>query len=460
MTSPTTMDISSLVNHDGEAAALPLIPRARSSLSLSHSSSPVFVPHSGPHSLSTSSPVATAPERPPTSPTRPKMPLRRRLRNDPKPIWAHLENEQLPPDLQRLQDERMAQRQQQAPQPSLAAAHAQHAPQAAPPPPPPPPPVNGAHAPAQRIPTTVPATGGLSGYERPISNDAHVFDGVSRQVLDFIWAQAITNETVRKAIAESDLTQLEVEARWGQIIDRTSHTRLRGFHTAETPLKPGVDVKFESTMTMEQHKRMNTYLNEQVGQSKRPEAARTNINYHHTREVDTFYALGSEELQQLPPMVQTMIQQVGPQRIRVTRDQKTNEVIRSLIKLRVQNLDISSPATEWDYRIGINLEVTYPGPVDHLVPAAEQGKSAESMKRQKDRMSYSWMGAYQIDLTQVILGPQKNHELELELDSGVLLDQADRVRRKEHNSFEQLINGMMTNLRVLSRKMTPGPSKS
>jgi polynucleotide 5'-triphosphatase len=450
VTSPTIMDISSLVNHDGEAAALPLIPRARSSLSLQHSSSPVAQ-----RTLSTSSPVATAPERPPTSPTRPKMPLRRRLRNDPKPIWAYLENEQLPPNVQRLQDERMAQRKQQAPRPSLAPTQAQHPPQA-----PPPLPVNGAHPPVQRIPTALPATGGLTGYERPISNDAHVFDGVSRQVLDFIWAQAITNETVRNAIAESELTQLEVEARWGQIIDRTSLTRLRGFHTAETPLKPGVDVKFESTMTMEQHKRMNLYLNKQVGQSKVPEAARTNINYNHTREVDAFYALGPEELQQLPPMVRNIIEQVGPQRIRVTRDQKTNEVIRSLIKMRVQNLDISSPATEWDYRIGINLEVTYPGPTDHLVPAAEQGQSAESMKRQKDRMSYSWLGAYQIDLTQVIQGPVKNHELELELDSGVLLDQADRARRKEPNSFEQLINGMMTNLRVLSRQMTAPPSKS
>jgi polynucleotide 5'-triphosphatase len=450
VTSPTTMDISSLVNHDGEATALPLIPRARSSLSVPHSSSPVYVPHSGPNSLSTSSPVATAPERPPTSPTRPKMPLRRRQRDDPKPIWAYLENEQLPPDLQRVLDERMAQRKQPAPQPSLAAAQAQHPPQA------PPPPVNAVQPPAQRIPTTLPVNGGLGGYERPISNDAHVFDDVSRQVLNFIWAQAITNETVRNAIAESELTQLEVEARWGHIIDRNSMTRLRGFHTAETPLKPGVDVKFESTMTMEQHKRMNRFLNEQVGQSKVPEAARANIDYHHTREVDTFYALGPQEVQQLPPMIQTVIEHAGPQRVRVTRDQKTNEVIRSLIKLRVQNLDISSPATEWDYRIGINLEVTYPGPIDHLEPAAEQGKSAESMKRQKDRMSYSWMGAYQVDLTQVIQGPVKNHELELELDSGVLLEQADRARRKEKNSFEQLINGMMTNLRVLSRRMTAG----
>jgi polynucleotide 5'-triphosphatase len=46
----------------------------------------------------------------------------------------------------------------------------------------------------------------------------------------------------------------------------------------------------------------------------------------------------------------------------------------------------------------------------------------------------------------------------LELGSDVLIDNADRVRRKEPNSFEGLINGMMYNLRVLSREITPsGP---
>jgi polynucleotide 5'-triphosphatase len=391
------------------------------------------------------------------------MPSRRWQRNDPKPIWAYLEGEQLPPDLQRLEDERLQQQAlQPPPQPAVQAQPSR--PPLAPSPalPPAPPPANGAHHPVQRISPTLPVTTGeLTGYERPISNDAHVHDEVSRQVADFIWAHATDSEHVRNAIAESEHTQLEVEARWGHIIDRSSKTRFRRFHTAETPLKPGVDVKFESTMTMEQHKRMNGYLNAQVGQSKLPEAARTNIDYVHTREVDTFYALGPEELRHLPPMVQGMIQQAGvAQRIRVTRDQKTNEVIRSLVKLRIQNLDISSPGTEWDYRVGINLEVTYTGPIDHLTPAAEAGKSPESMKRHKDRMSYSWMGAYQVDLTQVLTGTGKNHELELELDSGVLLDQADRMRRNEENSFVQLINGMMLNLRVLSRKMTGVPPKA
>lgn len=302
----------------------------------------------------------------------------------------------------------------------------------------------------------------LVGYERPVSNDAHVYDDVSRKVCDFIWTSAVNNELVRKAIAESPATQLEVEARWGQIIDTHSHDRLRGFHDTECVLRKNdnLGIKFESTMTMEQHKRMNMYLNGQVQRSapnsgnKRPE-----IKYNHTKEIDQFYEVSQKAFDNLPPTVRILIVQAAKkERIRVSKDAKTGEILRKIIKLRIANLEISSPQTEWDYRIGINLEIDYPGPVEDLEPSVDPGKTLQSMQRQKDRMSYSWLGAYQVDLTQVMQGPNKNHELELELDSQVLLDNADKVRRKEVNSFEPLISGMLNNLRVLSREITPqGP---
>jgi polynucleotide 5'-triphosphatase len=169
-----------------------------------------------------------------------------------------------------------------------------------------------------------------------------------------------------------------------------------------------------------------------------------------------FYELKQEQFATLPEMAKRMLHAAGGrQRIRVTRDQKTNEVIRSMIKYRIGNFEISSPQTEWDYRIGVNLEINYPGPVDDLAPVVEAGKTVESMKRQKDRMSYSWLGAYQVDLTQVQQGNTKNHELELELNSDVLIDNADKAKRQEPTKFEALINGMMNNLRVLSREITP-----
>lgn len=432
------MDISALVNHDGDAAVLP-----RRSIS-------------NPHSISAPSPVTSSANLPPTpsQPTRRQMPLKRK-RHDPKPIWAYREGEKLPPELQKQLEQRQQSRppapaaQQQPAPPQQAHPHAQ---------PSTPmvhrsgPPTNGNSAPPHASVTTE-----LAGFERPVSNDKHVYDEVSRKVCDFIWNLAINNETLRKAIAESEHTQVEVEARWGQIIDRQSNARLRGYHDTETIIKSqNMDLKFESTMTMEQHKRMNLYLNALVRESKAPNTSRAQVDYQHTREVDIFYELGQEQFSTLPETVKRIIHAGGArQRIRVTRDQKTGQVLRSMIKHRIGNLEISSPQTEWDYRVGINLEINYPGPVDNLEPVVEAGKSLESMKRYKDRMSYSWMGAYQVDLTQVQQGSQKNHELELELNSDVLLSNADKIGRGEDSQFEKLISGMMYNLRVLSREITP-----
>jgi polynucleotide 5'-triphosphatase len=434
------MDISALVNHDGDPAVLP-----RRSLSNAHS---LFVssPTTAPANLPT-----------PSKSTRRQMPLKRK-RHDPKPIWAYREGEELSPELKRVQE----QRQSRPPPPTVP-------PQPIPQSQPPPPPLahrNGGPPNGNGVPRPAITTRELSGFERPVSNDAHVYDEVSRKVCAFIWNQAADQRSlVRKAIAVSELTNLEIEARWGQIIERPINTRLRGYHDTETIIKSqaGRDLAFESTMTLQQHKAMNNYLNRQVQQSKLPGAARPPINYQHTKEVDTVYEMGQEQRATLPEAVKTLINDVGggrPQRIRVTRDQATKQVIRSMIKLKLANLEISSPQTMWDYRIGINLEISYPGPVDNLKPFVEPGKTEESMKRYKDRMSYAWLGAYQVDLTQVLHGSAKIHELELELTSDVLLSNADQNARGQPNEFENLIAGMMNNLRVLSREITlPVPGK-
>lgn len=411
-----------------------------------------------PHSTTASSPVPVTASLP-TPPPKAKhqhMSLKRK-RHDPKPIWAYREGEELPPELKQLEEQQRQQSRPPPPPPPVAHSqpHAQPPPQAPRPQSSPMGERNG-HASAEKG-APPPATGirELSGFERPISNDAHIYDDVSRNVCDFIWNMAVNNEAVRNAIADPKV-QLEVEARWGQIIDKQTDQRLRGFWRTETVLNTDVlEVKFESTMTAQQHKRMNMFLNAQVQQSKAPGAPRPSIDYRHTYETDMFYELDQQGFSSLNPVVQRLISAAGGrQRVRVTRDKNTGEFLRAIIKHRLGNLEVSSPKTEWDYRIGINLEIDFPGPIESLRPALEGGKTAEGMQRQKDRMSYSWLGAYQVDLTQVSQGSSKNHELELELDSGVLIAESDKIRRKEPTKFESLINGMMNNLRVLSREIT------
>ncbi|KAJ4286239.1 hypothetical protein N0V90_013273 [Kalmusia sp. IMI 367209] len=369
---------------------------------------------------------------------------RKRKRADPKPIWAVREAEVVDgQNLQQFLDQRQRQ-QSRPPQPQSQ---------------PPPGAIRNGHPPPPAMNASQPESSGtLIGYERPISDDRRVYDEVQRQVCDFLYDNVVTNNEIRQVIHESPETTVEVEARWGQIIRHATGQRLMGDHKTECVVRDVVtsmETRFESTMTVAQHQKMNQYLNKQVHLSK-PESPydRPEIRYKHTKVTDQQYELDQESLLRLSPATRNILGNKRA-RVRVSRDQKTGEVIASIIKHKVLNIEISSPQTEWDYRIGINLEIAFPGPVDGLTEAVEKGRGVEAMKRYKDRMSYSYLGAFQVDLTQVTQDGKKVHELELELDSTLLLDHGDRVRAQQPSEFETLINGMINNLRVLSREMTP-----
>jgi hypothetical protein len=285
---------------------------------------------------------------------------------------------------------------------------------------------------------------------------------MSRQVCDFIWNTIFNNKQVMKVVEQCPGTQVEIEARWGQIVNLMTGKRLRESHATECILRRdimAVGRRFESTMSINQHKNMNLLLNEQVAQS-RNDPNRAVIEYKHTKEVDVFYELDNDGFSSLPDPLKKILQRsLQPRqgvRVRVTRDLKDGHVVRKIIKHRVENLEISSPQTEWDYRIGVNLEIEYLGPIEGLNMVVEKDNRGRPLtsERKKDRMSYSWGKAYQIDLTQVLQGPKKNHELELELDAGLIFEARENMRRNLPDDFEPLVRGMINNLRVLSRQMT------
>lgn len=86
-------------------------------------------------------------------------------------------------------------------------------------------------------------------------------------------------------------------------------------------------------------------------------------------------------------------------RVRVSRDQKTKEVVGKIVKARVADLDLHIPMCPMDCRISVNLEWDWDGPMEELdALAASQGERQPD--RNKDRMTYTH-GHYQVDLTQV-----------------------------------------------------------
>jgi polynucleotide 5'-triphosphatase len=316
------------------------------------------------------------------------------------------------------------------------------------------------HAPAlalalapAHVPTQVTAAPGpspqphASSVLEPSLDNFEPYNDLTRQVGDWLWKFVVL------APDYGPDTQVEVEAKIGSLVDPSStHQRVSLPVQSEALLVPGQGPgrpRFESLMSMVQHKRLNEYLNRTVRMAKEP--GRQPVEYRHTRETDTFYDIPPSFLAGLNPEVLKVQQQTrrGP-RVRLTTDIKTREITATIIKFRVADLEIYCPNDDFDCRISISLETRYPHPIDGLVEHLDRGVSTARMK---DRLSYRHQG-FQVDLTQVT--PMANqadkvHELELELDTQRLLQEGRKVQTQQESEYEKLVGTFLNNIRVINR---------
>jgi len=201
----------------------------------------------------------------------------------------------------------------------------------------------------------------------------------------------------------------------------------------------GADCHFESNMTAMQHKHYNGLLNSLKEASDKPGYHSSPIAYTHTHLVDSFYATGDRE------------------KIRVTRNEKTGQVLATVKKVRLGNLDIYSPKQAADWRVSVNIEVPVPHPL-----------GSATHTRRKDRISYSHE-EFSIDLTQVqsygaqgSQQPEILHELELEFANPQLLAAAaakrgdDNSPEPEQSAFDELVRAFVNNARILARNAAGG----
>lgn len=130
---------------------------------------------------------------------------------------------------------------------------------------------------------------------------------------------------------------------------------------------------------------------------------RVPIKYQHRREKDKFFELPKQiRDQHLPPYVKELLgSRDYAAKVRVTYDQKTNEVLAKIIKARIADTHLYFPDSPLDCRISVNLEMDWDGPVESLENMAKLLTNPNRQPdRMKDRLSYSH-GLYQVDLTQV-----------------------------------------------------------
>jgi hypothetical protein len=235
---------------------------------------------------------------------------------------------------------------------------------------------------------------------------------LSKTVADFLFQTVVLNEDMGEI--QSRGVKFEIEAKLGILIDKNTNQRVELPVMTECVLNDaGNWLGFRSTMTEQQHKGFNAFLNRLV-QETHPanKAAQSNlprprlpIQYLHRHEVDRFFELpAAVRDRSLPVCVAKRIAAKGHSvKVRVTHDQKTDKLLGKIVKARIADLSIHFPDLPLDCRISVNLEMDWDGPVDELERMSAVTGRPPLPARTKDRLSYTH-GCYQIDLTQVTSG--------------------------------------------------------
>ncbi|KAL3473451.1 CYTH-like domain-containing protein [Aspergillus californicus] len=285
---------------------------------------------------------------------------------------------------------------------------------------------------------------------------------VTKMVCDFLFQHVVLRNDAMAApagaTAPSQGAIIEIEAKLGQLIDQDRGERLHLPILSESVISrdnPRLRTNFESNMTQVQHRAMNNFLNEAVKASM-PQAnpGRIPLSYAHKKERDTFFEVSPSDL---PPVIRHNLNNRHKPKVRVTHDQRTGEIIAKIIKCRVADLDVHSPRTCVDFRVSVNLEMSYDGDISHLTPA-DTGRGMSD--RIKDRMSYRHL-AYQVDLTQVARSEPSakgefEHELEIEVSAAEVRRQGQLAMSGDPmNQYEDLVKGLLDNIRVLARAVPP-----
>lgn len=185
-------------------------------------------------------------------------------------------------------------------------------------------------------------------------------------------------------------------------------------------------------------------------EAKKPaKGRRAQIKKEIRRETDSFYELDQAGSMQLPTLSRSLLRSpLRANRVRVTRNEFGEETAK-IVKLRVQDIEMIFPSSEFDCRVSVNVEAKYTGDVADLVECREAGRP---VRRRKDRSCYIYQ-ASEIHLTQVLseADGRKTHEAEIEVDQEAFRQEFSLVCEGLTNKLEDIVHAFMDNIRELAR---------
>lgn len=210
---------------------------------------------------------------------------------------------------------------------------------------------------------------------------------------------------------------------------------------------------------------MNRFLNATV-QESHANKGRNAIQYQHIKEIDSFRLLNETGISILPPVAQ---RRRGDRQLsmRTSTDTNTGEVKAQIVKVKLgEDLHIFGATDPYDIRISMNLEIDLnkPGFDPELMSMDSVGET-QKPNRKKDRLSYKHL-AYSIDLTRVdridangkpsldkhgFAEPVK-YELELELDSKMVVGQYKALKQQQPNAYLNMVDGFVENMMYLVKQ--------
>jgi len=244
------------------------------------------------------------------------------------------------------------------------------------------------------------------------------------------------------AFVSGGRSDIEIEAKFGPILDKSSGTRTaqRLGILVETILDPreANNIRFESTLSPKQHEHLNRMLNDRVAFTASTSYAHAPLAARHLVTMDEFFTISPSHPHN----------DSGEGKIRVTRDEKTGQLVECIKKRRLGDLHILCPKREVDWRLSVNLE--------EKVDVLSVGGASKTHSRRKDRMEYIHQH-FHVDLTQVTDNSgTKTHELELEFAFPDEVRRLQELRGREGPEiwgYDQLMAVFVNNCRILSKNI-------